>query len=138
MPKVHSTNYTNTLIMPAPDCKEVAAPPKNAGTVGAMQFDRLADPYQLTGDDLLVAVTAARREIPQDEIDDLRDALFSKGQPCLRASSLVKSLGWALHYDGEGKIALIDPASVRCADLLVDPTIAQLQGMRNKRASSVR
>lgn len=131
---MHSVGYFDTLISPSEDCAAVAIVPAKAGTVAAMQFEMLSQAYALTGDDLLVAVTGTRREVPKDEWDALRAELFAKGQPCLRASPLVKTFGWALHYDAQGRIALIDPASDRFAALATDTSIKQLRGMRSKRA----
>jgi len=136
MGKVHSTNYVNALILPSEDCKarESMAPPK-PGTVGAMQYEMIAEaPYGLTSDDLLVAITGARKEIPKDEWGALRDEIFSKGQPCLRASALVKSLGWAVHHDEAARVALVAIGSDRFDELMADGAVEKVKGMRSKRA----
>ena len=100
-----------------------------------MLYERIADaPYTLESDDLLSTVAALRKEIPIDEHALFRAEFFSKGQACLRASPLVKSFGWAVHHNSDAKIALIDPASARFAELSHDASIKQVTGMRNKRA----
>lgn len=134
--KLHSINYFNTLITPSPDAKATLGPvvPK-AGTIGAVQYDLLANaPYEMTSDDILISVLGIRKDVPRDEWPELRAQIFSKGQPCMRLSPLVKSMGWALHHDGEGRVALVDVASVTYRDLYDDEDTRKIHGMRNKRA----
>jgi hypothetical protein len=133
---MHSTNYQNTLILPSPDCPATgAALPRKPGSIAAMQHERMAAaPYGLTSDELLFGIHADRQGIPADERAQERDRYFSKGQACLRASPLVKTLGWALHHDGKGRVALVDPAGAAFADLAGDPSVTKLSGMRSKRA----
>ncbi|SMY07985.1 DUF6157 family protein [Flavimaricola marinus] len=130
---MHSTNYTNTLILPSPDCRAEAsvAPPK-PGTVAALQHAALIDaPYQMTSDDLLVQITATRRGLDSGDHADLRQEIFAKGQPCLRASPLVKTYGWGVHHDGEGKVSLIARNSPEFASLVADESITKTPGMRS-------
>lgn len=133
---MHTTNYTNTLILPAEDCGATqSTAPARPGTVADMQFSVLeAAPYAVTSDDLLVHVTASRRNVPVDEQDALRAELFSKGQPCLRASPLVKTLGWAVHHDADAQVALVPVGSDRFKTLVSDGAVTKVHGMRNKRA----
>lgn len=133
---MHSTNYTDTLILPSDDCRtDVALEPPKEGSVGKMLFDRItAAPYSLSSDDLLSTVAALRKEIPEDEHTLFRAEYFSKGQACLRASTLVKSFGWAVHHNSDAKIALVDPASERFEELLADARQTKVKGMRNSRA----
>lgn len=128
----HSTNYTNTLILPSQDCKAIAKMPAKPGSVAGLQYEMLGR-TPLTSDDLLVAVTAARREIPKDEHDALRADLFSRGQPCLRASPLVKTHGWAVHHDADAKVTLIDPTSEQFAELMADDSVTKVNGMKSRR-----
>jgi hypothetical protein len=132
----HTTNYNNTLILPASDCKAtISEVPTKPGTIADLQYQMLtAAPYGMTSDDLLVAVTGARRDVPQDEHDDLRAELFSKGQPCLRASPLVKTHGWAIHHDAHARVALVAQNDPRFSALSQDVATAKVEGMRNKRA----
>ena len=128
----HSTNYTNALILPSEDCKAVAKVPTKQGSVAALQYDLLSG-GGMTSDDLLVAVTAIRRDVPQDEEDALRDEIFSKGQPCLRASPLVKTHGWAAYHDADAQVSLVDPTSEHFATLMQDSKIAKVKGMKSRR-----
>lgn len=108
--------------------------PGKSGTIAAVQFDILqAAPYTMTGDDMLIAVLATRKEIPQEEWADLRTKIFSKGQPCTRLSPLVKTMGWALHHDSDSKIAMIDVGTKEYAALMADDSVRKIHGMRNKR-----
>src|SRR5690349_18391878 len=86
---MHSTNYTNTFIQVADDCKVAVGtvpPEKQEKTVAQLQYELIANnPYRYTSDDVIFAVYAARNRIPDAELDARRAELFSKGQPCLRA-----------------------------------------------------
>ena len=59
---------------------------------------------------------------------------FSRGQACLRSSPLVKTLGWALHQDAVGRVALIDPAVEFFEMLMASDSITKRFGLRSKRA----
>ena len=133
---MHTTNYRETLILPSPDCTATTASvPRKVGSVAAMQHERLSGaPYALTSDDLLFDVYAARNDIDPDHRDEAREAFFSKGQACLRASPLVKSFGWALHHDAQGRVALVDPQGETFAALAARDDVTKLMGMRSKRA----
>jgi len=133
---MHTTNYVETLILPSPDCPAAAAKvPARPGSVAAMQHERLAAaPYAMTSDELLFGIHADRQGIAAGERPAARAAFFSKGQACLRASPLVKSHGWALHHDAAGRVALVDPAGPRFAELVARADVAKLSGMRSKRA----
>lgn len=133
---MHSTNYTNTLILPSPDCRaETSIAPDRPGTVAAFQHALLiAAPYDLTSDEVLVSVTATRRGLNEADHVALRHELFSKGQPCLRASPLVKTYGWAVHHDSKSKVSLIARNSPEFAALSADPAITKTPGMRSSKA----
>lgn len=133
---MHSTNYTNVLIMVSPDCPVAAGTvPSRMGTVAAIQYELLqASPYKLTSDQLLLAVEARRKDVPDSKLDDLRKALFSKPQACLRASPLVKSFGWGLHHDANSRVALVDCGSERYRQMADNPKIEKTRGMRSRRA----
>ncbi|MEL6571904.1 MAG: DUF6157 family protein [Pseudomonadota bacterium] len=133
---MHSTNYTNTLISPSEDTTAKAGTvPVKAESVAGLQYQLLSEAsYTLTGDDVLVAVTAMRRGVPADEQNALREELFRKGQPCLRTSPLVKTHGWAVHYNKDGRIALVGCETATYRALSTAPDITQVKGMRSKRA----
>ena len=133
---MHTTNYVSTLILPSPDCAaQVATVPPKPGTVAAAQHERLFEtPYGLTSDGLIFGIHADRQDIDEAERMGARADFFFKGQPCLRASPLVRTYGWALHHDAEGRVALVDPASELFASLSARADITKLNGMRSKRA----
>jgi len=132
---MYSTNYSNTLICPAEDCKAVAKVPEKAGSVALMQYEMLVGkPYAQTSDDILSSVAAARKGVGDDGLVGFREAYFSKGQPCFRASPLTKTHGWAVHANAEGYVALLAPDDSAFAALLEDETVKNVNAMRNKRA----
>lgn len=125
---MHTTNSRDTLITPSPDCPVSGGTiPEKPGTVAAIQHALLAELYALTSDDLLYETHRARGG------DNSRDEFFAKPQACLRVSPLVKQFGWAVHHDGEGRIALLDPRGDAYRRLLDDPGVKKTPGMRSKR-----
>ncbi|MGV3491202.1 MAG: DUF6157 family protein [Devosia sp.] len=132
----HTTNYFETFISLSPDSPiaDAVVPPK-PGTVAAMQHERLlAAPYSMTSDDLIFGIFADRSAIPEEERGAARMEYFSKGQPCLRSSPLVKTYGWGLHYDEQGRIALVGSGGPADDEMQDRPDLKQLLGMRSKRA----
>jgi hypothetical protein len=127
---MHSTNFTNTLITPAPDSDLAAARlPAKQGSIADLQYRLLkAQPYLLTSDDLLFKV-AKLRKIASD-----RDAFFARPQACLRTSPLAKSHGFALHHDSQSRVALVPVESDSYAALMADDSVAKTPAMRSKRA----
>ena len=134
-----STNYYNTLIEVAEDCKASsgAIPPVKPGkkSTANLQFEMLnGHPYEFTSDDVLFAVFARRRAIPAEDLEEQRALFFSKGQPCFRASPLTKRYGWGVHSDAAGKIALHGVESTEYQSLMADDTVIKKKAMRTKRA----
>lgn len=131
-----STNYYNTFIAVSPDsrlgaAKHVARP----GTVAALQLEfLLAAPYALTSDDLLFQVHLVRLEDPVDDLAKLRAKFESKPHACLRASPLVKTHGWGLHHDAQGRVAAVPVGDAEYQRLAADTLVTQVNGMRSKRA----
>jgi hypothetical protein len=132
---MHTTNYTATLITPAPDCPALdATPPPKPGTVADLQFRNLASaPGALTSDDLIWSVTCRRSGVDARD-GAARAAFFARPMACLRASPLVKTYGWALFHDAEARVSLVDPGTPRFAALIADPAIAKVPGLRSRRA----
>lgn len=132
-----STNYYNTFIEVAEDCAVDAAeapPQRKNKTAATIQYELIsAHPYKYTSDDVLFEVFATKNEIPDEERPAARQAFFSKGQPCLRASALTKRYGWGVHSDAEGKIALYPVESDEYARLAEDPELTHLKAMRSRR-----
>ncbi|VTP97093.1 DUF6157 family protein [Sphingobacterium daejeonense] len=136
--KQHTTNYFNTLITVAEDCKALKGemPPVKIDklTVANLQFDRLIKhPNKINSDDLIFDVFAERNEILEDDIESERTKFYSKGQACLRTSPLAKTYGWGIYYDQEGKIRLIDSASEEYEKMLKDDKIKKLPAMRSSK-----
>ncbi|MFB9327647.1 DUF6157 family protein [Paenibacillus aurantiacus] len=131
-------NYYGTFIEVAEDCPVAAAEiPASKGeskTVPLMQYEMIANhPYRYTQEDVLFEVFADRSEIPEDQRQAAREKFFSKGQPCLRASSLGKRYGWGIHHDAEGKMALYAVESADYQAFLADDAIKKVKAMRSKR-----
>ncbi|MCU0492072.1 MAG: DUF6157 family protein [Chloroflexaceae bacterium] len=134
---MHSTNYTNTFIEVADDCKtEVAkVPPEKQGkTVALMQFELIHDnPYQYTSDELLFAIYVARNGINPSEREAKQAEFFSKGQACLRSSPLGKLYGWGIHHNGDAKIALYACESDDYTRLKNDASLKHVKAMKSAR-----
>lgn len=133
---MHSTNYTDTLILPAPDttARAAAAPPTGKGSIAELQYERLSDEeYTWTSDDLLFDVHCQRKGISVAGRAAERERFFSKGQPCLRTSPLAKTYGWALHFDSNGRIALLPMDSDRVSELQADPAVIVRPAMKSSR-----
>ena len=138
----HTTNCFNTFIRVAEDCPAHSGeePPPRAGnpTVAGLQYAMIAQaPYKYTSDDVVFATSARGRQLgakaTKQERSLAREEFFSRGQACLRASSLGKRIGWGIHADGEGRVALYAVDSKRYEALARDPGIAQVRAMRSKR-----
>lgn len=107
---MHTTNYFNTFIAIAPDSKvtEGQEPGERALTARRMFEMIQGHPYRYTSDDVIYAAHVAAKG--PEALS--REAFFSKGQACLRASTLAKTLGWGIHFDAEGRVALYGAESV--------------------------
>lgn len=135
--------YRNTFILVADDCPvtEGAAPVPKAGkpTIASLAYDLLSrNPYKFTQDDLILEVHARRNNLPAEEFEarraEIREKLFQKPHPCMRASPLPKSYGWGAHHDEAGRIAIFAVGSREYAMLSKGKDVTVLKAMRNKRA----
>lgn len=124
------------LITPAPDCPEATAspPPRKArATRASVEYELLTQaPYRFDHKGFTHAVHAAMAAAAGKPALGF-DAFHAKGQPRMRASPLTKRYGWAAHYDGSGKLALVDPASTAFAALAADPRLPRKPAMRSTR-----
>ncbi|MGG3311316.1 DUF6157 family protein [Paenibacillus lautus] len=132
-------NYYNTFIQVSEDCPvSEAVIPKAKGeskTIPVIQYEMLSNhPYRYTQEDVLFEVFAERNQISETERAAAREKFFSKGQPCLRTSSLGKRYGWGIHHDAEGKVAIYAVESDEYLKLMNDKSIAQCKAMRSKKA----
>ena len=136
---MHSTNYTNTLIEIAEDCPatEGEVPPMKGDkkSVANLQFEMLhTHPYKSTSDDVLFAVFAERKGIPEEDLAEQRALFFAKGQPCFRASPLTKRYGWGAHSNAEGKMALFGVETEAYQAMVANNAIVKKKAMRSSRA----
>ena len=136
---------TDTFVTVAPDCSASSGVvPIARGatpTVASIHYELLARaPYTMTLEDLMVATHVRREGLSESEASDLaeaiRERLFAKPYPCMRASPLPKRFGWGVHHDREGRIALVAVNSEgyrRFAEGLVDG-VEVVAALRSKRA----
>ena len=136
---------TDTFVTVAPDSPATSGVvPVSRGaspTVASIQYELLAQaPYTLTLEDLMFATHVLREGLSESEAsahaDAIRERLFAKPYPCMRASPLPKRFGWGVHHDREGRIALHAVNSDeyrRFAEGLVDG-VEVVPAMRSKRA----
>lgn len=134
-----TTNYYNTLITVAEDCKlqKAQVPPMKDGkkTIANQHFERITSTMEnCTSDDVIFETYAARNEIHLSQWDEERTVFFSKGQPCLRTSPLAKKYGWGIWSNNQGLIQLVAIESEAYQKLLEDKTIIKVKAMRSSRA----
>ena len=140
---LHTTNVVDTFIRVAEDCParsgEEPQPRGGNPTVATLQYAMVAkSPYKYTSDDVVFATSSPGRALDGKATKKARslarEAFFSKGQACMRASPLGKRFGWGVHADSEGRIAIYAVDSKRYQALAGDPKITQVRAMRSKRA----
>lgn len=134
---MHTTNYYNTFIEVAEDCPASSAeiPPQKgeAKTIANLQFELIAEnPYKFTSDEVIFKGFALKNELSSN-LEQERQAFFSKGQACLRASPLTKRYGWGIHHDSEGRVALFPVDSEEYQGFIHDPAIKKVKAMRSSR-----
>jgi len=136
-------NYYDTFILIAPDSSATrgTAPPQREGarSIPAIEFALLsARPYGYTQEELLFAVHLQREGISPTEATSKHNSLwaqfFSKSRACLRTSALPKKYGWGLHFNPEGRIALVAVESPLYAAFSKSENLKVLPAMRSKRA----
>ena len=135
---MHTTNYQNTFITVADDsdASEAIIPPLRAGkkTIAGLQFDMVYHhPYKYDSDDVIFGVYALQKMFEEHEMEEQRAAFFSKGQACLRASTLGKKFGWGIHANHEGKIAIYAVDSPEYASFMQDDSVKKVKAMRSKK-----
>ncbi len=137
-------NYYNTFITVAADCpvEYGSIPPdkKNGKTKPGIEFELAsAHPYRYTQEELLFEVHARHKGIPQEELeehgDELKEAFYRKPQACMRASMLPKKYGWGIHFNAEGKLALVPMESAEYRRLADGEAgdMKRLAAMRNSK-----
>lgn len=136
--KIHTTNYSNTLIELAEDCpvasSEIPTMKGDKPTVATMQFELISKhPYTLTSDDVIFRIYAEKNDLIPSEYEAARTVFFSKGQPCLRTSPLAKRYGFGIHANDEGKIALYGIETEAYQQLLKNENVTKVKAMRSAR-----
>lgn len=136
-------NYFNTFIAVAPDTsvRLGSVPPERAGkkSIAVLEYALIAGkPYTYTQEEVQFTVHVQRTNICAAALKARRSALwrefFSKPIACMRTSPLSKTYGWGLHFNPEGKLALVALESPQYKRLSSDRSIEQTRAMRSKRA----
>lgn len=134
---MHTTNYINTFIEIADDCKVTVGtvPPEKAErTIAQMQYDLIAkNPYKFTSDEVIFAAYAEKNKIAPARFEEERTRFFSKGQACLRASPLGKTYGWGIHANDESKVALYSKGSKEYNKYAANTSLKHLKAMKSSR-----
>jgi Family of unknown function (DUF6157) len=134
---VHTTNYSNTFIEVADDCKAQVGtipPEKPERTIAQIHYDLISsNPYKFTSDEVIFAAFAEKNKIAPARLEDERIKFFSKGQPCLRASALGKTYGWGIHANAASKIAIFGKGSREYEKYRTDNSLKHLKAMKSWR-----
>jgi hypothetical protein len=134
---MHTTNYSNTFIEVADDCKaqEGIIPPEKAErTIAQIQHELISkNPYKFTSDDVIFAAYAEKNKIAPAQLEEERLKFFSKGQACLRASPLGKTYGWGVHSDEKSRVAIYGKGSKEYNKHAADKALKHLKAMRSAR-----
>jgi Family of unknown function (DUF6157) len=134
---MHTTNYANTFIEVAEDCKArvgTVPPEKSERTIAQIHYDLISQhPYKFTSDDVIFMAHAEKKQIEPEDLEDARAAFFSKGQACLRASPLGKTYGWGVHANAESKVAIYAQGSEEYQAFARDAALKHLKAMRSSR-----
>lgn len=136
----YTTNYRQTFILIAEDCavSKGVVPQERKGqlTVAGLQYKLLhSAPYEFTSDEALFRVYAIRQQIKEKDWDVEKEVFFSKPQACFRASPLPKKFGWGIHFNEEGKMALIGKETLRYQALAKSKDLKIEKAMRTKRGA---
>lgn len=137
-------NYYDTFIAVSSDCpaeRGIVPPEKKSGrTKARIEYELIANhPYTYTQEELLYQTHLLHKEISAEEAaarePELREAFFAKSHACLRASMLPKKYGWGLHFDAQGRIALVARESADYQTFVEggNGRIKVLPAMRNRR-----
>lgn len=136
--KTYTTNYFDTFIEVAEDCKvrEGIRPQSNKKqrTIAEIQYELIAEyPYKYTSDDVLFWVFADRNGLTQSQYKQARAQFFSRGQACLRTSPLTKTYGFGIHFDHKGKVALHGMETEKYNEFLSDSKVKKVKAMRSSK-----
>jgi hypothetical protein len=136
-------DFVSTFIEVAPDTRATVGmvPPARgvSKSIAQIEYELIASaPYVHTHDDVMFAVHLARNQAAAASGTEApavsREEFFSKSHACMRASALPKTYGWGLHFDADGRVALVGVETDRYRELVGDPSLTHTRGMRSKRA----
>ncbi|NJM41840.1 MAG: hypothetical protein HC853_14315 [Anaerolineae bacterium] len=134
---MHTTNYSNTFIEVADDCKAdrgTIPPEKPQRTIAQIQYDLIfKNPYKFTSDDVIFAAYAEKNKLAPAQLEEERLKYFSKGQACLRASPLGKTYGWGVHSDAQSRVAIYGKDSKEYKQYAADKSLKHLKAMKSAR-----
>lgn len=115
--------------------QQVRFPPeKKQKTAALLQYEFLAkNAYKYTSDDLIFNCYVIKNDISDSEKEIERQKFFSKGQPCLRCSSLAKTYGFGFHHNEDGKVAMVPLESLEYQSFLINDSVKKVKAMRLKK-----
>jgi len=137
-----TVGYIDTLIKVAADCpvskSEIPVARNKTKPAHLLQYELLIQkPYAYSHEELIYQVHVLQKEIPESmletESENIKAELFSKGHPCMRASSLTKRYGWGAHYNQDGKIAIYPMESAAYQTLIDSGKVKIVPAMKSKR-----
>ena len=137
-------NPTNTFVLASDDCPVdqgvIPTPKADKQTLASLQYQILTShPYRYTLDELILEVHLRRLGLSEAEraqqAPQIRDELFRKSHPCMRASPLPKTYGFGVHYDQQGRIAIYPIDSAEYQRLAHSTDLTVVKGLRNRRAA---
>ena len=134
-------NYLDTFIAVAPDCPVMKAVPPpsrwSRASIAEIQFGLLSrNPYHYTQEDVLWHTHVRHKVLTGAQTTrTARSAFLARPQPCLRASPLPRRYGWGLHFDSQGRAALVARESKTYASLeqRTAPRLQVLSAFRARR-----
>jgi Family of unknown function (DUF6157) len=127
------------FIVKSDDCglEEAVIPvPRNGkATNASIEYKLISSrPYEFTQEEVQFKTYVIKNNLENSSsLKELREQFFNKSRACFRASPLVKSYGWGIHYNGEGLVAIYDSSSKEYQQFLSDENVKVLKGMRSKR-----
>lgn len=134
--------YKNTFVQVAEDCpvsqSEIPIAKREKTPIHIFQYELLIKhPYKLDHNELVFEVHLKQNGLPEDisdmEAENIREQLFSKGHPCMRASALTKRYGFGAHYDEDGKIAIYPMESKEYLAFMENSAVEKVPAMKRKR-----
>ncbi len=132
--------YVDTLVLVAEDCPALVAtvPKKRAGkaTVATIQYAMLAErPYVYTQDEIVFRTYLAQNALvlAGEEREEAKRVFFETPRSCMRASPLVRSYGWGIHFNASGTAALVGRETEEYHALAADTRVKKEKGMKRVR-----